>query len=212
MNKVSVIDYDAGNTMSVVKALEYLGMNVELTGDKKSLVSSDRIVFPGVGAYFDAMKKLEKNRLIDCIKEIVSKGTPFLGICLGMQMLFDYSEETIGLSDASIKSVPGLGILGGSISKFDDNMGLKIPHMGWNSLDFTGNSKVLFKDIPNNSYVYFVHSYYLKACNVSDVAATCKYGIDFDAAVEKGNIMGCQFHPEKSGDTGLQILKNFCSY
>lgn len=212
MNKVSVIDYDAGNTMSVVKALEYLGMNVELTGDKKSLVSSDRIVFPGVGAYFDAMKKLEKNGLIDCIKEIVSKGTPFLGICLGMQMLFDYSEETIGLSDASIKSVPGLGILGGSISKFDDNMGLKIPHMGWNSLDFTGNSKVLFKDIPNNSYVYFVHSYYLKAGNVSDVAATCKYGIDFDAAVEKGNIMGCQFHPEKSGDTGLQILKNFCSY
>ncbi len=210
MERIAVIDYDAGNTLSVVKALEYLGMNVELTRDKNQLLSCERIIFPGVGAYFDAMKKLEEYNLLGIIKEAVDKGTPFLGICLGMQLLFDSSEETIG-AGRNVAFVDGLHLLEGNICKFKDIAPLKIPHMGWNSINIENNNSRLFKNLPNNPYVYFVHSYYLNAKKRSDVAATAEYGIKFDCAVERNNIFGCQFHPEKSGDTGLQILKNFCT-
>lgn len=213
--KIAVIDYDAGNTMSVIKALEYLGTDVVLTRDSKTLVSADKIIFPGVGAYFDAMKKLESYQLQETISELINGGQPFLGICLGMQLLFNSSEETIG-SDSSESCIEGLHILDGNIVKFPDSLTepsgeiLKIPHMGWNSLHITNPQSKLLQGIPEGSFAYFVHSYYLHAADTADVCATCYYGIDFDCAVEKGNIFGCQFHPEKSGDTGLQILKNFC--
>lgn len=209
MNKVAVIDYDAGNTMSVVKALEYLGMNVVLTRDTKSLVSCDRVIFPGVGAYFDAMTKLKEYKLTDTVKELANGDHPFLGICLGMQLLFTASEEIEGCSDLSVSNINGLNILPGNILKFRSK-DLKIPHMGWNSINITNSDSRLFKDLNNNEYMYFVHSFYLKAENSSDVAATCDYGTNFDCAIEHGNIFGCQFHPEKSGEAGLQILKNFC--
>lgn len=212
MNKVSVIDYDAGNTMSVIKALDYLGMTVELTRDPKKLLGSDHIVFPGVGAYFDCMQKVNEYHLFDTLQEIASKKIPLLGICLGMQLLFESSEETIGCGNPDIGHIDGLGILKGHIYRFSDEYSLKIPHMGWNSLTMTGrNDSQLFKGIGDDTYAYFVHSYYLKADNRDDVAATCSYGLTFDAAVESGSIMGCQFHPEKSGENGLKILKNFCN-
>ena len=212
MNKVSVIDYDAGNTMSVIKALDYLGMKVELTRDPKKLLGSDHIIFPGVGAYFDCMQKLNEYNLFDTLKQIVDKEIPMLGICLGMQLLFESSEETIGCSDISKKSIEGLGFLKGNITKFSDDYSLKIPHMGWNSINILKpESSRLFTGIDNESYVYFVHSYYLTASNRNEVAATCTYGNTFDAAVESGNLFGCQFHPEKSGEQGLKILANFCN-
>lgn len=213
MNKVSVIDYDAGNTMSVIKALDYLGMTVELTRDPKRLLGSDHIVFPGVGAYFDCMQKIKEYHLYDTLFEIASRKIPLLGICLGMQLLFESSEETIGCTDPKAEQINGLGILKGHIYKFNDDYSLKIPHMGWNSLTLSNKSdSMLFKGISDETYTYFVHSYYLKADNQNEVAATCNYGITFDAAIESGSIMGCQFHPEKSGEDGLKILKNFCNF
>ncbi len=209
MSKVAVIDYDAGNTLSVIKALEFLGMDVELTRDAKMLRSCEKVIFPGVGAYFDAMQKLKEYKLTETVKELALSDTPFLGICLGMQLLFDSSEESIG-SGSDVGNIEGLRLLRGNIKLFKDIEPYKIPHMGWNSINAVKPDSRLFKGLPASPYVYFVHSYYLKAENREDVLATADYGITFDCAVEKGNLFGCQFHPEKSGDVGLEILKNFC--
>jgi len=200
---IAVIDYDAGNMASVVKALEYIGEKPVVTRDPKVILSADKCILPGVGAYADAMEKLKAYGLIEVIKEFVASGKPFFGICLGLQLLFDESEE-------GGEHVKGLSILPGKIKLIPEGEGLKIPHMGWNSLDIKEGTR-LFKGIKNGSYVYFVHSYYLKAERESDVAATTDYGVHIHAAVESGNIFACQFHPEKSGDVGLAILKNFVS-
>ena len=209
MSKVAVIDYDAGNTLSVIKALEFLGMDVELTRDADRLRRCERIIFPGVGAYFDAMQKLKEYNLTDTVRELALSDTPFLGICLGMQLLFDSSEENIG-SDVTDGEIDGLKLLRGNIRLFKGIEPRKIPHMGWNSINIIKGDSRLFKGLPESPYVYFVHSYYLNAKDRSEVLATADYGITFDCAIEKGNLFGCQFHPEKSGDVGLDILKNFC--
>ncbi len=197
---IAVIDYDAGNIKSVEKAMIYLGQQVKVTRDPKEILSADRVILPGVGAFGDAMGRLSQYGLDDVIRQVTKKGTPFLGICLGLQLLFERSEEAPG--------VAGLGILKGEILKIPKKPGLKIPHMGWNSLDFSGNGR-LFKGIEGHPYVYFVHSYYLKAADPAIVTATTEYGVHIDASVEQGNVFACQFHPEKSSDVGLQILRNF---
>lgn len=197
---VAVIDYDAGNIKSVEKALLYLGQDVKVTRDKNVILSADRVILPGVGAFGDAMGKLRSYGLEEVIKEVVSQGTPFLGICLGLQLLFEDSDETPG--------VKGLGLLPGSIRRIPDKEGLKIPHMGWNSLDVREGAS-LFQGIEGHSYVYFVHSYYLSAKREEDVAATTFYSTKIHASVEHDNIFACQFHPEKSSEVGLKILDNF---
>ncbi len=198
---IAIIDYGVGNLASVNKAFSFIGYESKITSDHEEILGADKVVLPGVGAFADAMDNLDKSGMISIIKEVAQKGTPLLGICLGMQLLFDYSTE-------GGEKVSGLGLLKGSVNQFPLNMGLKVPHMGWNSLDIRQENGI-FSGVRQKSYVYFVHSYYLTAENTSDVAAVCEYGIRFDAAVCKGNIMGTQFHPEKSGDVGLDILKNF---
>lgn len=197
---VAIIDYDAGNIRSVEKALKYLGQEILITRDHKEIVKADKVILPGVGAFGDAMKRLHEYRLTEVIREVAESGTPFLGICLGLQLLYDRSEEAPG--------VKGLGILKGEILKIPEKEGLKIPHMGWNSLDFPREGR-LFRNVGPNPYVYFVHSYYLKAEDEGDVTAATEYGVRIHASVEHGNVFACQFHPEKSSDVGLQILKNF---
>lgn len=197
---VAIIDYDAGNIKSVGKALQYLGQDVIVTRSDKEILSADAVILPGVGAFGDAMGKLENYNLIPVIHKVIEKGTPFLGICLGLQLLFDESEESPG--------VKGLGILPGRIRRIPEGNGLKIPHIGWNSLEFPKQGK-LYGNLINEPYVYFVHSYYLEADDPSIVVATTEYNVTIHASVEKDNIFACQFHPEKSSDVGLQILKNF---
>ena len=233
MSKIAVIDYDAGNTMSVMNALKFLGYEVTLSKIPEELFKADHVIFPGVGAYADSMNKLREYGLIEPIKEIVAKKTPFLGICLGMQLIFNSSTENAG--DLGVSNIEGLGLLDGVISGFKENPDfmklayksddlingmqdsgktvsqIKVPHMGWNSLNLQNKDSKLFKGINDGSFVYFVHSFYLSAKNRGDVAATTEYGITFDSAVEHENIFGCQFHPEKSGDVGMEILKNFCT-
>ena len=196
----AIIDYDAGNIKSVEKAVQFLGKEAVITREKEKLLSADRVILPGVGAFGDAMEKLESYGLVDVIRQIAEKGTPFLGICLGLQLLFEGSEESPG--------VPGLSLLPGKILRFPAGQGLKIPQIGWNSISFPKDSP-LFEGVKEGSYVYFVHSYYLSAKDPEDVAAKASYGITYDAAVSHGKIFACQFHPEKSSDTGLRILKNF---
>lgn len=197
---IAIIDYDAGNIKSVEKALEYLGEEVAVTRDKDIILSAEKVVLPGVGAFGDAMSKLNKYELVDVIKHVVEKKTPFLGICLGLQLMFERSEESPG--------VEGLGLLEGEILRIPDAEGLKIPQIGWNSLNYPNEGR-LFKGIPESSYVYFVHSYYLKAKDESIVKATTDYSTLIHASVEKDNVFACQFHPEKSSEVGLKILKNF---
>lgn len=198
---IAVIDYDAGNMLSVEKAFEYIGEEkVLITRNRDEILSADKVILPGVGSFEDAIKKLHKYNLINIINDVVEKKTPFLGICLGLQLLFKSSEEG--------KSTPGLGILDGEILRIPDKGNLKIPHMGWNSLNLMNNGR-LFKNIDNESYVYFVHSYYLKAKDEGIVTANSEYGTIIHASVEKDNVFGCQFHPEKSGEVGLNILRNF---
>ncbi|MCR5824042.1 MAG: imidazole glycerol phosphate synthase subunit HisH [Lachnospiraceae bacterium] len=197
---ITIIDYGAGNLESVEKAFDFLGYETLITSDEKTILDSEKIVLPGVGAFGDAMNMLTSSGLADTVKKAVKKGIPLLGICLGMQMLFESSEEG--------ENVPGLGIFKGSIKKFENTPGFKIPQIGWNSIKLREDSR-LFKGIPDGAYVYFVHSYYLDAKDKNIVAATCDYIHPFDAAVECGNVFACQFHPEKSGKTGLAILKNF---
>lgn len=199
---IAIIDYDAGNLKSVEKALKYLGQDVIVSRDSSEILQADKVILPGVGSFGDAMNNLDHFNLVDTIKKVAEKDTPFLGICLGLQLLFEKSDETPGAE--------GLGILKGEILRIPPNEGLKIPHMGWNSLDIKPQAR-LFDGIANNSYVYFVHSYYLKAEDENIVAASTEYSTHIHASVESGNIFACQFHPEKSSDVGLRILKNFAS-
>ena len=196
---VAIIDYDAGNIKSVEKAVQALGRDVMVTRDKGDILKADHVILPGVGAFGDAMNKLDQYDLIPVIKEVIAKGTPFLGICLGLQLLFDSSEES--------PNVAGLGILKGKIKKIPSDFGLKIPHIGWNSLSYPNKGK-LYKGISEHSYVYFVHSFYLEAEEDIVVAAT-EYGCTIHASVEKDNVFACQFHPEKSSTVGLKIIENF---
>lgn len=199
---IAIVDYDAGNLKSVEKALIYIGEKPLVTDDSEVILSADKIILPGVGAFGEAMDKLKARGLVDTLRKAVEKGIPLLGICLGMQLLFDGSDESEG--------VEGLSILPGKITRIPANGVDKIPHMGWNSLEFPKQSK-LFAGINEGAFVYFVHSYYLQADNEEDVAATTEYITHIHAAVESGNVYGCQFHPEKSGEVGLSILKNFVS-
>ena len=197
---IAIIDYDAGNIKSVEKALLSMGETPVLTRDPKVILQADHIILPGVGSFGDAMENLNKFGLIDVIHEAINRKIPFLGICLGLQLLFESSEETPG--------VAGLGILKGKIVRIPEGPGLKIPHMGWNSLNVREGAS-LFKGLEKEPYVYFVHSYYLQAKDPKIVAATTEYGVTIHASVEKENVFACQFHPEKSSKTGLAILKNF---
>jgi len=197
---IAIIDYDAGNLKSVQKAFEYLGEKIIITRDRKELVNADKVVLPGVGAFGDAMANLRKYELDYVIHEVVDNKVPFLGICLGLQLLFESSEESPG--------VEGLNILNGKIAKIPKNGNIKIPHMGWNSLDLHNNGR-LFQGIEDGVYVYFVHSYYLQAEEEAIVKATAEYGTCIHASVERDNVFACQFHPEKSGSIGLKMLSNF---
>lgn len=196
---IAIIDYGAGNIRSVEKALVHLGADVTVTQDPDTLLSADAAILPGVGSFGDAMNTLRLRGLEQPILNFIASGKPFLGICLGLQILFEDSEESPG--------VDGLGLLKGKIKRIPTGDGLKIPHMGWNSLTFL-KPDGLFKDLPEETYVYFVHSYYLEASE-DIVTAEAKYGVNIHAAVQKNNVMACQFHPEKSGSAGLIILKNF---
>ncbi|MCI9104835.1 MAG: imidazole glycerol phosphate synthase subunit HisH [Lachnospiraceae bacterium] len=196
----TIIDYDAGNLRSVEKALQALGDTVAITRDKKEILGAERVILPGVGSFGDAMERLHQYGLVEVIHEVIKKGTPFLGICLGLQLLFEHSDESQG--------VKGLGVLKGEILRLPDKKGMKIPHMGWNSLRIRPGMR-LFTGIESGEYVYFVHSYYLQAAEETQVAASTEYTAHIHAAVESGNVFACQFHPEKSGSTGLTILKNF---
>ncbi|MDE5696632.1 MAG: imidazole glycerol phosphate synthase subunit HisH [Lachnospiraceae bacterium] len=197
---IAIIDYDAGNIKSVEKALMSLGETAVITRDREKILSADKVILPGVGAFGDAMGKLRGYGLEEIIKKVISQKIPFLGICLGLQLLFESSEETPG--------VEGLGILKGKIVKIPEHMGMKVPQIGWNSLKFPNTGR-LYKGIAEDSYVYFVHSYYLQAEEPEIVTATTEYAAHIHASVEKENVFACQFHPEKSSDVGLQILQNF---
>lgn len=197
---VAIIDYDAGNIKSVEKAVISRGADAVCTRDPGVIKTADHVILPGVGAFGDAMGKLENYGLIPVIEEITGRSTPFLGICLGEQLLFERSEESPG--------VKGLGILKGEVRKFSGREGLKVPNIGWNSIELQGDGK-LFSGIKNGSFVYFVHSYYVHAMDRDIVTATIEYGETVDAAVEKGNVFAAQFHPEKSSDCGMKILENF---
>ena len=201
---VAIIDYDAGNIKSVEKAFDYLGAGTVITRDINEIIRADHVVLPGVGSFGDAMKKLNEYGLVSVIKEVTGKEIPFLGICLGQQLLFESSEESDGVS--------GLGILHEKIISIPDEdlagNKYKIPQIGWNSLKFPNKGR-LFKGLDDGVYVYFVHSYYLKAENRDIVTATTDYSVTIDASVEAGNVFACQFHPEKSAEVGMQILKNF---
>ncbi len=199
---IAIIDYGAGNLQSVKKALDFIGAESVITDNPEIINACDKILLPGVGSFGDAMASMREKNLVETVKQNALSGKAFLGICLGLQLLFEESEESLG--------VKGLGIFKGKIRKFPSDMGIKIPHIGWNSLEIK-QKDTLFKGVPENSYVYFVHSYYLEAEDLNDVATVTNYGIDFHSAVGKGNIFATQFHPEKSGDMGLQILRNFAS-
>lgn len=199
---VAIIDYDAGNIRSVENAMKYLGQEVVLTRDPSVILGADHIILPGVGAFGDAMARLGQYGLVEPIREACRRQIPFLGICLGLQLLFASSEESPG--------VPGLSILPGRIVRFrkEEGSSLKIPEIGWNQLTFPHPGR-LFREVPEGSYVYFVHSYYLEAADPAIVTARTAYGVTFDSSVEAGNVFACQFHPEKSERIGMQILRNF---
>ncbi len=197
---ITIIDYDAGNIRSVEKACEYLGFEPKLSRDPRDILEADRIILPGDGNFGFAMEMLAKYELTDLIKDVIASGKMFLGICLGLQLLYEESEESPGAD--------GLGIIKGKVLGFDRNAGLKVPQIGWNELEVSEKSR-LFRGIESGSHVYFVHSFYGHAEDPDNVAAYCTYGARFDASIESGNLFACQFHPEKSGETGLKILNNF---
>ena len=199
---IAIIDYDAGNLKSVEKALVSLGQEVTVSRDAGEILAADKVILPGVGSFGDAMNNLDHFGLVDTIKKVADSGKPFLGICLGLQLLFERSDETPGAE--------GLSILPGEILRLPPQEGLKIPHMGWNSLNIKPGAK-LFSGIQNEAYVYFVHSYYLKAADEQIVAASTEYSTHIHASVECGNVFACQFHPEKSSEVGLKILRNFAA-
>ena len=199
---IAIIDYGVGNLFSVEKALAALGADAKITSDARTIAAADKIVLPGVGAFGDCMENLTATGLIPTIKDFVKTGKPMLGICVGLQILFEGSEESIG--------VAGLGLLKGKVRRIQAP-GLKVPHMGWNSLTIKSQRQPLdlFQGLSEKPYVYFVHSYHAVPQDSAIVTATTEYGSKLTAAVAKGNIQATQFHPEKSGDVGLAILKNF---
>ena len=204
---IAIIDYDAGNIKSVEKALQFLGEEVIVTSDRDAILSADKAILPGVGSFGDAIEKIRERNLEEVIHEFVESGKPFLGICLGLQLFFESSEETPG--------VKGLGLLKGKITRIPneykqngETVTQNVPQIGWNNIKVNPSSKLL-KGLGDNPYVYFVHSYYLQADDIEDVAATTEYGVTIHAAVERMNVMATQFHPEKSSDVGMNILRNF---
>ena len=200
---ISIVDYGVGNLFSLSSSLKSIGADTIVTSDKQKILDSSKIILPGVGAFSDAKEKLVQSGLFDVVINEANKGKKLLGICLGMQMLFQKSFE-YGEFD-------GLGLIKGNIVPLEGKISplLKIPHIGWNSLQFRNGKSDLFKYINDGDFVYFVHSYFASDCS-ENVIATSEYGIDVTASVQKDNIYGCQFHPEKSGDVGLNILKAFC--
>ena len=200
MNDVILIDAGTGNLRSVQKALESVGANVTRTDDPQKVLAGERVVLPGVGAFADFMSGLRTTGMQEAVKEITERGTPLLGICVGMQALFEVGEE---MGDHE-----GLGLLRGTVMRFDDSLSIKIPHTGWNQVE-PRKDALLFKEVTDGSYVYFNHSYYCQADDSSDVIAETDYGIRYACAVRRENVFGVQFHPEKSQQVGLQILKNF---
>lgn len=208
---IAVIDYGVGNLRSVEKAVCHIGGEAEVTSDPAKVDKADAVILPGVGAFAEAMRKLDEKGMIMPVRNAIARNKPFLGICLGMQLLFDYSEE----AENGRGRVEGLGIFRGVIRQIPRDMGLKVPHMGWNSIRITGDSSDgssacrLFKGLSNKPYMYFVHSYCLEAEDRDLVTAETRYGIRFDAAIGRGRVFATQFHPEKSGEAGLAVLRNF---
>lgn len=198
----AIIDYGAGNLMSVKKALDHIGAANFITSSPSEIAAADSVILPGVGSFGDAMAAMERSGLVEAVRAAALSGKPFLGICLGLQLLFGESEESPGAH--------GLGVLQGKISRIPASLGLKVPHMGWNSVCISPGSR-LFDGVQNGEYFYFVHSYYLNGANAADVAATAQYGVTIQCAAERGNLFATQFHPEKSGAAGLKVLKNFVS-
>lgn len=197
---VAIIDYGAGNLSSVKKALDYLGAESEITQDKEKILTASHVILPGVGSFGDAMHSMQERGLVETVKTAAFSGKPFLGICLGLQLLFESSDES--------PDVKGLGILNGKIITIPKDTGLKVPHMGWNSVSLKQNNGI-FSNIEDNSYFYFVHSYYLDGADEDVIAATAEYGVTIECAVQKGNLCATQFHPEKSSKIGLKLLENF---
>ncbi len=197
---VAIIDYGAGNLSSVKKALDYLGAESEITQDKEKILTASHVILPGVGSFGDAMHSMQERGLVETVKTAALSGKPFLGICLGLQLLFESSDES--------PDVKGLGILNGKIITIPKDTGLKVPHMGWNSVSLKQNNGI-FSNIEDNSYFYFVHSYYLDGADEDVIAATAEYGVTIECAVQKGNLCATQFHPEKSSKIGLKLLENF---
>lgn len=197
---INIIDYGAGNLRSVEKALHFLGFDAKISSDPKEILDCDKVILPGVGAFGDCMNSIRGARLDSCIKEVIDKGKPFLGICLGLQLLFEKSEESVGAT--------GLSIFEGGNVKIPKKDGLKIPHIGWNSIKYNKDCPI-FQGIRDNPYVYFVHSYYIQPKDTDIICAQTDYGTDLPIAVWRGNVFATQFHPEKSGDVGMKILKNF---
>lgn len=193
---IAIIDYGAGNLHSVKNALDFIGAESVISSDSQTILNADSVILPGVGAFGDCMASLEKMKLVDTVKKAAASGKPFLGICLGLQLMFEESEEAPGIK--------GLGIFKGKIVKIP-NCGLKIPHMGWNSISLAKDSRIL----EDNSFVYFVHSYYLNTDDTDIISAYTEYGEKLAIAVERENIFATQFHPEKSGDAGMEILRKF---
>ncbi len=197
---IAIIDYGVGNLRSVEKALHNLGYEACVSNENDVITQADAVILPGVGAFAEAMERLKAEGMDKTVYRVVELGKPFIGICLGMQLLFEYSEEG--------GHIKGLGILPGAIKRIPDDMNLKVPHMGWNKLN-TVRQNPLLVDMPKSQYAYFVHSYYLETAQRDDVIATTHYGIDIDVMVNRDNVFGTQFHPEKSSNTGLKILDNF---
>lgn len=197
---IAILDYDAGNLKSVEKALGFLGEKSVITRDRREVALADKVILPGVGSFGTAMEQLKKYEIDKMLAEASAENKPILGICLGLQLLFDGSTESEG--------VEGLHLLSGDILRIPDGEGLKIPHIGWNSLQLMNQGR-LFDGLSGEPYVYFVHSYYLRAKDEKIVRAVTEYGVPIHASVEKDNIFACQFHPEKSSSVGLGILKNF---
>ncbi len=194
---IAVIDYGAGNLHSVKNALDFLGAECVVTDDREAILAADKVILPGVGSFGDAMSALEKSGLVETVRQAADGTRPFLGICLGLQLLFESSEES--------PDVKGLGVFRGTVKRIPDT-GLKIPHMGWNNIECAAHSRILPQDKP---FVYFVHSYYIEPSDMSEVSAYTEYGVRLPVAVERGTVFATQFHPEKSGAAGMEILRRF---
>lgn len=197
---IAIIDYGAGNLSSVKKALDFLGAENKITQDCDEIMNASHVILPGVGSFGDAMASMRERGLVDVVKQRALSGKPFLGICLGLQLLFEGSDES--------PDVDGLGILKGRIVKIPKKDGLKVPHMGWNDISLKQTDGI-FAGIEDNSYFYFVHSFYLTGADEDVVAATTQYGTEIECAVQFGRLCATQFHPEKSSSAGLKLLKNF---